>query len=405
MFNFRLLYLFVLVSMVAGAPASGGTISSASTTTSHNITVISSISISSEIRASSTHGSPVSSAPSETETVPPASDVLNDPVWPQDTTGTPEPIDGNVGATILSADDTQLDQQNPDLFAPPTTDEGLIPNVKWPMALSKNRLLTGGWAREQNVNVLPIATKMASVQMRLEAGAIRELHWHTSAEWAYVLKGTTIVTSVNTDGQVYTGTVEVGDLWYFPAGIPHSLQATDDDPEGSEFLLVFDDGSFSEDSTFQLTDWTAHIPKEVLAKNFQLDASAFDHIPSRELYIFPAAPPPDDEQAPKGAAGTVPNPFTYKLSKTPATPLSGGSIKIFDPSVFEVANTIVGALVTVEPGAMRELHWHPTQPEWDYFLTGQGRMTLFASSATANTYDYQAGDIGLSSSSCRKELS
>ncbi|KAI5114570.1 hypothetical protein M0805_005730, partial [Coniferiporia weirii] len=117
-------------------------------------------------------------------------------------------------------------------------------------------LYTGGWARQQNLDVFPIAKKMASVQMRLEAGAIRELHWHSSAEWAYVLKGTTVVTSVNPDGQVYTGTVEEGDLWYFPAGVPHSLQATDDDPEGTEFLLVFDDGSFSEETTFQLTDWT-----------------------------------------------------------------------------------------------------------------------------------------------------
>ena len=53
-------------------------------------------------------------------------------------------------------------------------------------------------------------------------------------------------------------------------------------------LQVFDDGNFSEDNTFLLTDWTAHIPKEVLAKSFQLDISAFDHIPEKELYIFPA---------------------------------------------------------------------------------------------------------------------
>ncbi|KAI5122009.1 hypothetical protein M0805_001841 [Coniferiporia weirii] len=408
MFNFRLLYLLVLVSTVVAAPASGSMSSSASVVATPRASATSSLSAMSSYESSSpsksrnstsswastSHGSSVYSAPSEAETVPPASDALNNPAWSQDTTENPEPIRGSLGATNLAPDDVQIDRQNPDLYAPPTTDEGLIPNAKWPMSLSWNRLQTGGWARQQNVDVFPIATTMASVQMRLEAGAIRELHWHTSAEWAYVLKGTTVVTAVNTDGQVYASAVEEGDLWYFPPGIPHSLQASDDDPEGSEFLLVFDDGSFSEDSTFQLTDWTAHIPKEVLAKNFQLDTSAFDHIPSRELYIFPAAPPPDDEQAPEGPAGVVPHPFTYKLSKAPATSLSGGSIKIFDPSVFEVANTIVGALVTVEPGAMRELHWHPTQPEWDYFLTGEARMTLFASSATANTYDFRTGDIG-----------
>jgi oxalate decarboxylase/phosphoglucose isomerase-like protein (cupin superfamily) len=79
-----------------------------------------------------------------------------------------------------------------------------------------------------------------------------------------------------------------GDLWYFPPGFPHSLQATNATEDGAEFLLVFPDGAFSDDTTFLLTDWLAHIPKEVLAKNFQTDISAFDYIPGEQLYIFPA---------------------------------------------------------------------------------------------------------------------
>jgi len=80
-----------------------------------------------------------------------------------------------------------------------------------------------------------------------------------------------------------------GDLWYFPAGNPHSIQAKDTSPEGAEFLLIFDNGLFSEDSTFSLTDWLAHVPKSVIAKNFGLpnDLEKFNHIPAKELYIFP----------------------------------------------------------------------------------------------------------------------
>jgi quercetin dioxygenase-like cupin family protein len=53
--------------------------------------------------------------------------------------------------------------------------------------------------------------------------------------------------------------LEAGDLWYFPAGHPHSLQGLS--PNGTEFLLIFDNGQFSEESTFLLTDWmgTTHI--------------------------------------------------------------------------------------------------------------------------------------------------
>jgi hypothetical protein len=79
-----------------------------------------------------------------------------------------------------------------------------------------------------------------------------------------------------------------GDLWYFPAGYPHSLQATTE-PDGAEFILVFDSGTFSEESTFQLTDWMTHVPKEALAKNFGVPEGEFDRVPEEELFIFPGA--------------------------------------------------------------------------------------------------------------------
>lgn len=285
--------------------------------------------------------------------------------------------------------------QNPDLMAPPTTDHGSVQNAKWPFSLSHNRLQTGGWARQQNVDVMPIAKSMAGVNMRLEPGAIRELHWHKTAEWAYVTKGSVQVTAINSDGQNYIGTASAGDLWYFPPGIPHSLQATDDDSDGSEFLLVFNDGTFSEDSTFLLTEWLAHVPKEVLAKNFKTNISAFDHIPSEQLYIFPSSPPPSDKAyAVSDPHGTVPSPFVFKLSQVKETKLDGGSVKVVDSTTFPVSIAIAVAEVTVEPGAMRELHWHPTQDEWSYFLEGDGRVTLFAANGNARTFNYQAGDVG-----------
>jgi oxalate decarboxylase family bicupin protein len=183
-----------------------------------------------------------------------------------------------------------MDAQNADLIAPPTSDHGDVPNSKWPFSFSHNRLQTGGWARQENTEVMPVATALASVNMRLEAGAIRELHWHKTSEWAYVLKGYTQVTAVDTQGRNFLGTVGPGDLWFFPPGIPHSLQATNDSAEGSEFLLIFDDGAFSEDATFLLTDWLSHVPAEVIQKNFQVNNSqAFDHIPAQELYIFPGS--------------------------------------------------------------------------------------------------------------------
>ncbi|KAH7911359.1 putative oxalate decarboxylase/oxidase [Hygrophoropsis aurantiaca] len=346
------------------------------------------------IVAAAPASSSTSSAPSSSPTVPYASDDPNAVLYVPNSDIVPVPERGGLGASILGPQNIPIDLENPDLLAPPTTDNGDVPNAKWPMGLSHNRLQTGGWARQQNIEVMSIATEMAGVNMRLEAGAIRELHWHKTAEWAYIFKGGVQVTSVNSDGQNFIDTVGPGDLWYFPAGIPHSLQATNDSAEGAEFLLVFDDGTFSEDATFLLTDWLAHVPKEVIAKNFQTSLSAFDEIPSRELYIFPAAAPPDNQQAPSDPQGTAPSSFTYALSNVSATPLSGGSVKVVDSTVFPISQTIAAAVVTIDPGAMREMHWHPTQDEWSFFLEGNARMTIFASSSNARTFDYQAGDVG-----------
>ena len=70
--------------------------------------------------------------------------------------------------------------------------------------------------------------------------------------------------------------VGLGDLWNFPAVIAHSIQGLAD---GCEFLLVFDNGSFSENETFLITDLFAHTQREVLAKNFGVAEGAFANIP------------------------------------------------------------------------------------------------------------------------------
>lgn len=69
-------------------------------------------------------------------------------------------------------------------------------------------------------------------------------------------------------------------------------------------------------------------------------------------------------------------------------------MKIVDSSLFAVSTTIAAALVEVDPGGMRELHWHPNADEWQYYIEGQGRMTVFGGQGTATTLDFAAGDVG-----------
>jgi oxalate decarboxylase len=295
---------------------------------------------------------------------------------------------------ILGPRNIELERENPDQLAAPATDHGTVPNLKFSFAAAHHRLATGGWAREVTVRELPVATELAGVNMRLEPGGVRELHWHKEAEWAYLLAGRARITAVDAQGRAFVDDVGEGGLWNFPAGIPHSIQALE---EGCEFLLVFDDGSFSENETFLITDWFAHTPRDVLSQNFGVPRSAFDDIPidvDRERHIFPVALPDPMACDAVESAGAVPQSFSHRLMEQEPIKAAGGQVRIVDSSNFPAATTIAAVLVEIEPGALRELHWHPNADEWQYYMSGHGRMTVFASGGKARTFDYQAGDVG-----------
>lgn len=318
---------------------------------------------------------------------------MDDNQQPSSNPGIPQPIRGDgAGGIDRGPRDIMRDRQNPDMLVPPKTDNGLLPNLRFSFSDTHMQLNMGGWSREITRRELPIATTLAGVNMYLKPGGVRELHWHQQAEWSYMLLGRARITAVDQTGRNFVADVGPGDLWYFPPGIPHSIQGLE---EGCEFLRVFDDGSFSDLNTLSLSDWFAHTPKEVLSANFGVPESAFDAIPDDQVYIYQSDVPDSIvESAVPSPYGNVPLPFAYRMLAQPPMKLPGGSVRIVDSTVFPVAKTVAAALVEIEPGGMRELHWHPNNDEWQYYLTGQGRMTVFGGEGNARTYDFRAGDVG-----------
>ena len=288
-----------------------------------------------------------------------------------------------------------LDDQNPSSNWSPETDSGGQQPFKYPFSFAHKRIEGGGWTRQITVRDLPISKKMAGVQMRLIKGGIRELHWHVGAEWAFMIAGSARITAVDQQGRAFVDDVNAGDLWIFPGGIPHSIQGLG--PDGAMFLLVFDDGNFNEFETFLLTDWLHHTPPEVLAKNFNVPASTFANVPPKELFIFERPLPrplAEEKHAVEQGTGAVPNTFAFFTGKmAPSKVTAGGSVKIIDRKNFPASN-IAAAIVTVKPGGLRELHWHPNEDEWQYYVSGNARMTVFAAGGRARTMDFQAGDVG-----------
>jgi oxalate decarboxylase len=140
-----------------------------------------------------------------------------------------------------------------------------------------------------------------------------------------------------------------------------------------------------------------HTPREVLAKNFNVPPSTFDKVPKRELFIFPRDLPRSLEEEQRevyAGSGPVPNSFAFFTDKIqPARITAGGSVKIVDRNNFP-ATDIAAAIVTLKPGGLRELHWHPNEDEWQYYVSGQARMTVFSAGGHARTMDFMEGDVG-----------
>lgn len=295
----------------------------------------------------------------------------------------------------VGPNNTVNDSLNLDSVWAPETDNGTMLPFKYSFDLSHKEIDSGGWTRQVTVRDLAISKTMAGVEMRLTAGGVRELHWHVSGEWAYIIYGSARITAVDADGKSFVNDVKEGDLWLFPGGVPHSIQGLG--PDGCKFLLVFNQGDFDEFSTFLLSDWFKHTPKEVLAKNFSVAASTFDNIPKGKLYIFQSdLPRPLAEEQQDAARGTgmIDEKFVFRPGEMkPTKTTAGGEVKIVDKTNFPVTD-IAAAIVRLKPGGLRELHWHPLSDEWQYYVSGKGRMTVFDSGSKARTMDFQQGDVG-----------
>jgi oxalate decarboxylase len=291
---------------------------------------------------------------------------------------------------------TELSNLLPSVFSPPPTDVGSMPQIWASFNTSPRRIQNGGWARQVTQADFAISKTITGVNMRLTAGGVRELHWHQAAEWAFMTYGNCRVTVLDTKGRPYVADVKQGDIWYFPAGYPHSLQGLG--PDGCEFVICFDQGDASEFNTLLVTDWFAHTPPSVLAENFGEPAETFANIPLHNRWIYQGKVPGDlsaVRKAMTGNAGASPEPFTFSLASSPYVSQSkGGNLQLADSGNFKVSTTIAATLQTIQPGAIRQMHWHPNADEWQYYIKGKARMGVFNTGPNAVTMDFNPGDIG-----------
>ncbi|OWK42354.1 cupin domain-containing protein [Fimbriiglobus ruber] len=269
-----------------------------------------------------------------------------------------------------------------------------LPTFKYALEQSEGKVIGKSSGKEATVLQLPISKGIAGVSMTLEPGAMRELHWHaTAAEWAFVLEGNVRTTVIDGQGRAETNDFEPGDVWYFPRGHGHMLEALGN--KRAHFILIFDNGYFSEFGTFSITDWIGHTPKALLAKNFGVPESAFDDFPKDEVYFARGPIPPEKISTP--LQGFKLPPLTHKyqmLSQEPHGVFKGGREWRVDSTKFPISKTVTGVILDLDPGALRELHWHPNADEWQYVIEGEISVTMFGSHGRYRTETMEKGDVG-----------
>jgi oxalate decarboxylase len=295
-----------------------------------------------------------------------------------------------IGTRRVEAGDPSFMNNVPD----PLVSGKELPTFKFALEKSEGKVIGGNSAKEATVEQLPISKGIAGVTMRLAPGGMRELHWHaTAAEWAFVVSGRVRTTVIQPNGQSETNDFEPGDVWYFPRGHGHMLECLGEKP--CHFVLIFDNGYFSEFGTFSITDWLGGTPKPLLAKNLGVPESAFDGFPKKEVYFAQGAVPPEKQSAP--LQGWKQSPVTHKfklLEQQPHRIYAGGKEWRVDSTNFPISKTVTGIILDLDPGALRELHWHPTADEWQYVLDGKISVTMFGSNGRHRIETMEKGDVG-----------
>ena len=259
---------------------------------------------------------------------------------------------------------------------------------------------SGGWAREITARTLPIATDIAGAHLFIKAGGAREMHWHNSAEWAYVVDGHCQVTVVDPEGVAEVVNLGPGDLWYFPKGHGHAIQTLGTVP--CHAILAFDDGLYGEHGTFGISDWMSRYDGQTLAQAFSMPAETFAGIPKAETYIMQGAVLAlDGPQA--RATRELDHARTHRFSLAAQKPRisgAGGSFSVASSKEFPLSTAMTGTLLQLRRGGMHEPHWHVNANEWLYALKGKVRVMLFAPDKRLAVAELSVGDCAYIPRNC-----
>jgi len=139
----------------------------------------------------------------------------------------------------------------------------------------------GGYVYEVKSDIFPGATTMSGGYMHLDAGTLRDIHWHPNAdELQYILNGTVRVTVYGIEGIYNTFEISAGDVGFVPVGYAHTIQAVGGP---ADFLLAFNSPSWA---TQELSQWLSVTPSYLIATSVNTTVDVVEDYFPKQLDDF-----------------------------------------------------------------------------------------------------------------------
>jgi len=244
----------------------------------------------------------------------------------------------------------------------------------------------GGVRVDVTADQLPILDGMALATLRLDAGAVREPHWHpNAAELSYCLEGSASMTIVESGGKRVTMSVEAGDLAFVPPGLIHHIENTA--ARVTRFVVCFSNERYED---LNLSTAMSQMPPPVLDSAFGVGAGTFD-------WVRPVGDPAFIARTGSAEASRLNDPTVHYRCRLehlePALKNAGGSVIFGRADDFPVLDGLAMYSLRMNGEAVREPHWHPNAAELNYVIEGSVRLTIVSPGGGVETVDLDAGDI------------
>jgi len=108
---------------------------------------------------------------------------------------------------------------------------------------------------------------------------------------------------------------------------------------------------------------------------------------------FLETPQPPFGPAPPPLAGSELPSLRASFNDAKPKICDGGTAKEVTVAEFPVSDKLAGVYMTLDPGGLRELHWHANAAEWAYVIDGNCRVTTIDPQGQAEIVDFGPGDV------------